>query len=255
MSGANDNVLYEFSLSHFCEKARWALDHHQISYTLKTFSPGFHIPTVRRFGLASSTVPIYKSGDRVIQGSGAIIDHLDAACPPRSLTPSSSVEEAEARRLEAHFDLVFGDDLRRVAYAMLLPHRDVVIAMWTTDAPFWASWVYRLAWPKVETGLRKLYRMKPERVAASRAAMDSALEELDALVQARGPYLVGDRLSRADIAASALLSPLVGPPERPWQSPVEAPGELGVLQNSYVDRPFWKWVEERYRNDRPTKQG
>ena len=34
--------LYQFPLSHFCEKARWALDYKSIAYRPVNLLPGFH---------------------------------------------------------------------------------------------------------------------------------------------------------------------------------------------------------------------
>ena len=40
--------LYTFTISHFAEKARWALDYKGIHYQEKRLVPGSHIPIVKR---------------------------------------------------------------------------------------------------------------------------------------------------------------------------------------------------------------
>jgi glutathione S-transferase len=35
-------TLYQFQFSHFCEKARWALDYKDLPYTCKNLLPGLH---------------------------------------------------------------------------------------------------------------------------------------------------------------------------------------------------------------------
>ncbi|MBW2292390.1 MAG: glutathione S-transferase N-terminal domain-containing protein, partial [Deltaproteobacteria bacterium] len=47
---ANDPTitLYEFSLSHYNEKARWALDYKGIPYRSRPVLPGFHQGILRR---------------------------------------------------------------------------------------------------------------------------------------------------------------------------------------------------------------
>jgi glutathione S-transferase len=35
-------VLYQFPLSHYCEKARWLLDHKELDYVAHNLIPGFH---------------------------------------------------------------------------------------------------------------------------------------------------------------------------------------------------------------------
>ena len=45
--------LYTFTISHFAEKARWALDYKRIHYQEKRLVPGSHVPIVKR--MAPST--------------------------------------------------------------------------------------------------------------------------------------------------------------------------------------------------------
>jgi glutathione S-transferase len=40
--------LYTFTISHFAEKARWALDYKGIHYQEKRLVPGSHFPIVKR---------------------------------------------------------------------------------------------------------------------------------------------------------------------------------------------------------------
>ena len=35
-------TLYQFPLSHFCEKARWLLDHKELDFVAHNLVPGFH---------------------------------------------------------------------------------------------------------------------------------------------------------------------------------------------------------------------
>lgn len=242
--------LLEFSLSHFCEKARWALDHHGIGYDVVALAPGLHRLALRRVGAKASWVPVLVADGATVQGSDAIIDWADARDPARSLTPSDPTAAAEARRLEHVFDDGFGRDLRAVLYAMLLEQPDVVIALWAAGQPWWVGTFYRLFWSQVSLGLRKLYRLRPERVAEARVRFDATFDELDALVADGRRYLVGDTLSRADLAAAALLSPLVVPAERPWQPNVPLTADVIAMQHAYRSRPGWAWVEGLYRGDR-----
>jgi len=35
-------ILYQFPLSHFCEKARWLLDHKELDFVAQNVVPGVH---------------------------------------------------------------------------------------------------------------------------------------------------------------------------------------------------------------------
>src|SRR5262245_24602430 len=66
-----------FGISHYCEKARWALDWHGIAYDEINWPPGVHIVLAKSCGAKQTSLPILLDGRRVIQGSGAIIDWAD----------------------------------------------------------------------------------------------------------------------------------------------------------------------------------
>lgn len=83
--------LVTFAASHFCEKARWALDWHGISYEEVGWPPGLHQILAKRAGARATTVPMVLEADNVIQGSGNIIDWAEKKDrnQDRSLTPKA----------------------------------------------------------------------------------------------------------------------------------------------------------------------
>ena len=64
--------LYVLPPSHYCERARWALDHSGLTYTEERLAVGLHVPRARRMANAT-TLPILTIGREVIQGSGSIL--------------------------------------------------------------------------------------------------------------------------------------------------------------------------------------
>ena len=80
--------LLEFPHSHYCEKARWALDYKGIPFERVALLPGFHMRTVRRYAPKTS-VPVMLSDSDVVQGSSEIIDYLDEHFPEPQLTPQA----------------------------------------------------------------------------------------------------------------------------------------------------------------------
>ena len=47
-------VLYQLSVSHYCEKIRWALDHKRLSHRTESLLPGLHVAKMAKMGLKSS---------------------------------------------------------------------------------------------------------------------------------------------------------------------------------------------------------
>ena len=95
--------LYQFPFSHFCEKARWALDYKSITYRAVNLLPGFHLKPVRK--LAPKTcLPVLRDEETVVQDSTAIIDYLDKKYPIPALTPRDPKAAREALEWEKYFD-------------------------------------------------------------------------------------------------------------------------------------------------------
>ena len=73
--------LITFGISHYCEKARWALDYCNIDYRIELLAPGPHIKFCRSLGLGDTTLPVLVAGGSAIQGSSQIIDWAEASRP------------------------------------------------------------------------------------------------------------------------------------------------------------------------------
>ena len=70
---AERSCLFVLPPSHYCERARWALDCMGIDYMEQSLAVGLHIPRARRMARAT-TLPILTTGKDIIQGSSAILD-------------------------------------------------------------------------------------------------------------------------------------------------------------------------------------
>ncbi len=109
--------LVTFGNSHYCEKARWALDWHGVAYDEINWPPGVHLLLAKRCGAKGSSLPILLDGRTVVQGSCAIIDWADQ----QTQDPARRLTLADARAIEQRADDVIGVHVRRLAYAELLP--------------------------------------------------------------------------------------------------------------------------------------
>ena len=69
-------TLYQFPLSHFCEKARWMLDHKELYYVAHNLIPGVH-RAFARLKTGQNRLPILRDQDRWIADSTQIALYLD----------------------------------------------------------------------------------------------------------------------------------------------------------------------------------
>jgi glutathione S-transferase len=245
--------LYDFRFSHYSEKARWALDFKGVPYTARHLLPGFHLRTARK--LAPRTcVPILKADSAVIQDSTEIINFLDRTFPDRSLTPADPKDAQGALEWEEYLDEEIGVTLRLWFYHHTLPDRARALSFLCQDAPWLQRSLFALSFAPIRRAMTKMMSINAESASAAEGRVLLALDRLDAALE-RGPFLVGDCFSRADLTACALLWPLCRPGEP--ESAVEAllPPPVYAFRRQLQGRRFYRWVLERYREHRSPVRG
>ena len=96
--------FHAVSYSPWSEKARWALDHHQVDYEEKNYVPLISEPAMRaRLGrwTGKVSVPVYIDGKMKLTESLAIAKHADAIGAAPSLFGSGQEDRWDARADEA----------------------------------------------------------------------------------------------------------------------------------------------------------
>ena len=240
--------LYTFTISHFSEKARWALDHEGIVYREKVLVPGPHQLVTRRVA-KKSHVPVLAQDGRYIQGSSEILDYIADTLGARKLTPADGAARQRACELEQRLDRAFGLGVQRILYSEMVKQREALTELWSAGGPFWARSFVTLAYPVIVSGVQRMYRTTDRAaVEAAKQLFVATVDELDAVL-ARQPYLGGDAPDRTDITAAALLAPLCAPPEHIVKWPV-VPSELASFQAELRERPTSNHVLRMYREHR-----
>lgn len=248
--------LITFRVSHYCEKARWALDWHGIPYEEISWAPGLHRVAAKSRGARGSTVPILLDATELVQGSNAIVDWAERNCSDdaRSLVPSG--DAAEAEQIVRRADSVIGPHVRRLAYAEILPaHPEMAKpALFLGTSPT-QRFVGKLMWPVTRRLMMAAYDIRPGAAADSLSRLEAELDWLDHLLADGRRYLVGDRFSRVDLAVASLLSPLARPEQMVLYRALPAPSGLAAIMARLKVRPAMRWVEQQYRTHRPQMRG
>src|SRR5262249_57029666 len=107
--------LVTIPFSHYCEKARWALDRAGLAYVEEPHLPMMSWIAAKRAG-GSRMVPVLVTPGGVVGDSTAIVAWCDAHGAAEPL-----LGDPDADALEELFDAKLGPHARRVAYAALLP--------------------------------------------------------------------------------------------------------------------------------------
>jgi glutathione S-transferase len=243
-------TLYQFPFSHFCEKARWALDFKRLSYACKNLVPGPHLNVAKK--LAPKTcLPILVHDGTVVQDSSAIITFLDEKHPERPLTPCDAAMAKEALDWEEYLDDEIGVPLRLWFYFHTLPDRNRAKRFLLEGAPWYGRPLMALVYPGVRDAMRKAMNINADSAKQSEARLLKALDRLDRAVQERR-FLVGDCFSRADLTACALLSTYCASGKSDAELEIAFPREACELRSRHVSRPFFGWVTDTYKNHRQT---
>jgi glutathione S-transferase len=236
--------LYDFKFSHYSEKARWALDFKGIAYTARHLLPGFHLRTTRKLA-PRSFVPILKTDDGVIQGSNEIITFLDQAFPDRRLTPADPRDAITAIDWEKYLDEELGVTLRLWFYYYALPDRGRALRFLCSDAPWLQRSLFALSYSALRRVMTERMNITAENASLAQRRFMAALDRLDQALE-RGPFLVGNRFSRADLTACALLWPMCRPGESEPDVEALLPSTVYALRKQLQQRRFYQWVLERY---------
>jgi glutathione S-transferase len=222
--------------SHYCERARWALDHIGQDYRELRWAPGLHAVLAKRRGWASSSTPILNLHSDVIQGSDKIMDWC-------------AIGGAD-RDLELRFEKKIGRLVRQYLYAATLSAPASGIKSMVLDGvPAWQSLVGGVMWPNVRKRMIELMNARPELVQSLEAELEAELAWFDARVGNRC-YLVGDAFGRADITAASLLSPLARPAALPIYGKIKLPPNVEAALGRWSERPGLRWVKAMYERER-----
>ncbi len=245
--------LYQFSISHYCEKVRWALDFKGLPYQKINLVPGPHLFQIKKLA-AHSTVPVLVDGANVVQDSTKIISYLEEKYPENALNPLDENLKKEAIELEEYFDREVGPHLRRFFYYYLLEDKPLVTSMLLQQAPAWGKNLYRVIFPLVRSFMKKGMKISEGGAQKSQKKLQEALIFLNKKLES-GKYLVGGQFSRADLSAASLLAPLCMPPvhDFDWGDIHRLPTPLKEFRKQHLYEPFNDWVLDLYKNYRKLK--
>lgn len=246
-------VLWQISISHFSEKARWALEHKEIDHVRRSPLPGMHIAVALWLSRgASPTFPILELDGRTIADSTAVIAALEQAFPERPLYPVDPAQRARALELEDFFDEELGPHMRLLPFYEMIREPEIFaeVAARAVPGPLGKAKGLVGAYARTYTSIR-WGANSDEAAATARAQIAAALDRVESELELNGgEYLVSENFTVADLTAASLFYPLVAPPEGPLPVDSPTPPALERFRASLNERPGFVWVEEMFRRHR-----
>jgi glutathione S-transferase len=242
------NRLVTIRYSHYCEKARWALERARIDFVEEP-----HVPVLSWIGTLGSrgnrTAPVFVADGKTYSESTDILKFADAHGTADKLFTG----DAEVERLEEHFDRHFGPTARRAVYddVLRLPRAQLADLL-GKDAPSWEKRVARLATPVIGGMIRRGLRVTPPEVARSIEMVERIFAEVAALLKDGRRYLTGDRFTAADLTFAALAAPIIYPDRYArYVLPIDSlPPKIRETVSRYRETPAGEFVMRMYEEHR-----
>jgi glutathione S-transferase len=206
-----ENILLTIPISHYCEKARWALERVGVPYREQPHVQAIHRIAALRAG-GGLTVPVFVCAEGVLADSGEILVWADQRAPAgRELYPSDLEQAAEVRGLEADFNAGLGPHGRCWLYQQLRPRRDLAISYGCTGVPLWERTTLKLAYPLMIAIVAHVLDVTLATAADAEVQVRLTFDEVGKRLADGRPYLCGDRFTAADLTFSALAAPMLMP--------------------------------------------
>jgi glutathione S-transferase len=204
--------LITIPISHYCEKARWALERAGLRYREERHVQGIHRLAARRAG-GGATVPVLVTGDSVIGQSRDILAWVDRRTPSEQrLFPAGAGERAEVERLCARFDDELGPKGRRLMYVHMLADRRLALRFNNQGVPRWEDQAIRHGWPLAAGFVRRALDIRPGVEVADEAAVWREFDFVAGLLEDGRPHLCGECFGAADLTFAAMSAALIVPP-------------------------------------------
>ena len=249
-NGAGLPVLWHLHVSHYNEKARWALDYKQVPHLRRPSFPGRQSKIAKQLTQgAMSTLPVLQLDGNVIGDSTNIIAALEEWFPEPSLYPSDEAARRRALELEDYFDENLGPYIRLLFMHTALPEPRLFLGAFgpTLSAPQRLG--ARAAFRKIRADVEAEFGIDAAGVEHAYEKVRATGERFRAELQPSG-YLVGERFTVADLSLAAFLAVVVAPPEFPYPQPQRAHPRFGKLRELLDSYGMQDWARDIYARHR-----
>jgi glutathione S-transferase len=237
-------VLWHLKVSHYNEKARWALDYKSLPHVRRAVAPGSH-PAVAKRLCGGSTLPVLVIDDDAFGDSTLIIDELERRHPDPPLYPADPDERERALAAEDFYDEELGPHARRLVVHHMLPEPDLLLGAFFPDLRGPKLMSARAGFPLIRRRFKSALGVDERGVEIAFEKLRAAGERFRSEVGRNG-HLVGREFTVADLTLAALLAPLAAPEEFPYPQPQRGHPLFASLRAELARFGLVDWTREMY---------
>jgi glutathione S-transferase len=239
-------------VSHYNEKARWALDYKRVPHVRRAALPGRHQGIAADL-TGGTTFPVLVLDGVPIGDSTDIIDALERRFPDPPLYPDDPDRRRTALELEEFFDEELGPDTRVLCIHHLLADPDLLLGAFFSDVGGARRRALRAAFPVVRSGLTAAFSIDEGRVALAFEKVRLAGERFRSQLGPRARssrYLVGGEFTVADLTLASVLAPVVAPEQFPYPQPQRGHPLLAPVRDALAPSGLLEWTRDVYARHR-----
>lgn len=220
--------LITIPASNYCEKVRLALDILKLSYIEEPHMPPFHRFSTTKVG--GNSVPVLVTEDGNFTDSTDILKYLDSiASDNAKLYPINSKQRQEVEELEELFDEKLAPQVRLWGYFHLMNNSNFMKKIWCQGVPNIEKFLFPMVFPVMKSTIKKKYNINSESAVQAYEQIKSIFEKVDGLLADGRKYLMGDKISTADITFASFVAPIIQPRQYHIKSSVSQKLSLKML--------------------------
>jgi glutathione S-transferase len=226
--------LITIPISHYCEKARWALERAEIAYREERHVQCLHMLYAKRAG-GGITVPVLVTPEGALGESEHILRWVDERTPPEwRLFPQDPVQRAEVEGIARRLDAELGPKGRRLIYVHMIKDKPLLLDFNNTGVPPWEDRFLRVGFNLAIPIVKRRLAITPGIEVSDERDVFHELDWVAELLSDGRPYLSGDRFGAADLTFGALSAAVVAPPD--YGTPLPSIDKMRPETIDYITR-------------------
>jgi glutathione S-transferase len=241
-------VLHHLKVSHYNEKARWALDYKGVPHLRRAAIPGRHEKLARKLW-GGTTFPVLVTNGKAIGDSTRIIEALEQRYPEPPLYPADPDERRRALELEDFFDEELGPYTRLLLIHHILPDARLFLDVFVPDAKPVRRAVAIAQFPFLRPRIVESFGIDERTVALAFDKLRVAGARFRAVLQPNG-YLVGDGFTVADLTVASLVAPIAAPEGFPYPQPQRDHPLAAPVRDVLAESGLIDWTRDMYARER-----
>lgn len=245
-------TLVAIPISHYCEKARWALERAGIDYVEERHLQGFHhFYAKRRGGDFTTPVLVFPDARPAVRQSSEILKWVDTQLPEdQRLYPKDCA--SRVRATEHWLDMTLGPDGRGWLYGEILDDMELIEEYGLPGIPEFERRAFRGVVKAFKPYLAA--RLRVQGTHADKQSVRDIYDEIADRISDGRRYLVGDRFTAADLTFAALSAPVLLPRKYGIELPPLERGSAGLQSaiEEFRAHPAGQFAMRLIEEERPT---